>query len=99
MKNVKFLLALLICFFGCSAVSAQTLTVTGKVLDNDGLEAIGATVRIKGNPKVGTITDLDGKYSIQAKPKDIPGFLLYRNGYAGGSGKREKGNRCAVEAG
>lgn len=71
MKNVKFLLALLICFFGCSAVSAQTLTVTGKVLDNDGLEAIGATVRIKGNPKVGTITDLDGKYSIQAKPKDI----------------------------
>ena len=74
MKNVKFLLALLallICFFGCSAVSAQTLTVTGKVLDNDGLEAIGATVRIMGNPKVGAITDLDGKYSIQAKPKDI----------------------------
>lgn len=71
MKNVKFLLTLLICFSGCLTLSAQNLTVTGRIVDNEGLEAIGATVRVKGDPKVGTITDLNGKYSIQVKPKDV----------------------------
>lgn len=45
-------------------VSAQQLTVTGKVIDATGLEVIGANVTIKGQTGVGTITNLDGHYSL-----------------------------------
>lgn len=40
-------------------------TVTGTVSDEDGSPIIGANVLVKGSvPMVGTITDLDGKYSL-----------------------------------
>lgn len=45
-------------------LKAQSLKVTGKVIDNEGLEVIGASVTIKGVSGTGTITDIDGQYSI-----------------------------------
>ena len=45
-------------------VYAQSITVTGKVVDSDGLEVIGANVTLKGAPGVGAITDLDGHSTI-----------------------------------
>lgn len=50
---------------------AQSLTVTGKVIGEDGIEVIGASISIKGQNTIGTITDIDGKYSIQADAKDV----------------------------
>lgn len=47
--------------------SAQS-KVTGTVTDANGETVIGATVKIKGVNGVGTVTDLDGKFSINAKP-------------------------------
>lgn len=44
--------------------------ITGEVLDNTGEPIIGATVKLKG-AKVGSITDVDGKFSIKAKEGDI----------------------------
>ncbi|MCQ2148085.1 MAG: SusC/RagA family TonB-linked outer membrane protein [Bacteroidales bacterium] len=44
-------------------LSAQNITVKGKVSDANGEPIIGAAVIIKGS-KTGTSTDLDGKYSI-----------------------------------
>ena len=44
-------------------VLQQTGTVTGKVVDRNGEPVIGATVSIKGTIN-GTITDIDGNYSI-----------------------------------
>lgn len=48
-------------------------TITGIVSDDQGLSLPGATVRINGQDK-GTITDIDGKYSIKVSEGDI---LLY----------------------
>lgn len=48
-------------------------TITGIVSDEQGLSLPGATVRINGQDK-GTITDVDGKYSIKVSEGDI---LIY----------------------
>lgn len=55
----------------CAAVQAQDMTISGKVIDDTGLEVIGANIRIKGNANVGTITDLEGRYTITAKANDV----------------------------
>ena len=47
-------------------VFAQNVNVTGKVTDQSGEPVIGATVMLSSNQTVGTLTDLDGKYSISA---------------------------------
>ena len=41
--------------------------VTGTVLDDSGEPAIGASVKLANNPKIATVTDIDGLYSI-----DVP---------------------------
>ena len=46
---------------------SQTGTVQGKITDDKGEALIGATVLLKGTT-VGTITDMDGNYSISALP-------------------------------
>ncbi|SHF44830.1 SusC/RagA family TonB-linked outer membrane protein [Dysgonomonas macrotermitis] len=51
-------------------VFAQTKTVTGTVVDEQGYEVIGVSVSVKGSA-TGTITDMDGKFSINASPKDV----------------------------
>ena len=54
-----------------TALYAQTHTVSGTVIDKDANEPlIGANVLIKGTT-IGTVTDLDGKYTLQAGDKDI----------------------------
>lgn len=52
-------------------LGAQKKTVTGTVLDGDGLPLIGAGVVFENNPTQGVITDLDGNYSIQAADSDV----------------------------
>ncbi len=49
---------------------AQKTTVSGVVVDNKNESIIGASVLVKGTT-TGTITDIDGKFSIEAAPKDI----------------------------
>ncbi len=43
----------------------QKRQITGRVVDLAGLPLVGATVVEKGNPSHGTITDIDGYYSIE----------------------------------
>ena len=50
-------------------ISAQNVTVKGMVSD-DGGPVIGATVKEKG-ATTGSVTDLDGKYTISVKPGSI----------------------------
>lgn len=47
-----------------SEQNAQDGTVRGQVLDASGLSVIGASVQLKSNLSVGTITDMDGKYEL-----------------------------------
>lgn len=44
-------------------LSQQQKSVTGTILDSDGLPLIGATVQVEGTT-VGTTTDLDGQYEL-----------------------------------
>ncbi|MDL2247170.1 TonB-dependent receptor [Bacteroides sp. OttesenSCG-928-J23] len=59
------LIALFIAFSSLS-LRAQTRTVTGTILDDLNEPVIGASVVVKNDPKVGSITNIDGQYSIQA---------------------------------
>ena len=63
---------------GVSGIYAQSLTVTGKVVDNEGLEVIGGNVTVKGKQNTGTITDINGKYTITVSDpqKDVLVFFL-----------------------
>ena len=51
-----FILLLSLCAFSISAQT--TVTVSGTVTDDTGLEVIGATVIVVGNATHGTVTDL-----------------------------------------
>lgn len=48
----------------------QAKTITGTVVDAGGEPIIGANIRIKGTT-TGTITDIDGNFSIEAEPKSV----------------------------
>ncbi len=48
----------------------QTKTVTGTVLDDAGIPIIGANVLVKGTTN-GTITDLDGNFSLEVSSGDV----------------------------
>jgi TonB-linked SusC/RagA family outer membrane protein len=55
-------------FVGCLctlSLLAQNVQVTGKVTEASTKESLpGVTIQVKGNSAVGTITDMDGNYSI-----------------------------------
>lgn len=59
--------------FVSMSVYAQSVTVTGKVIDSDGYEVIGGSVTIKGAAGVGTVTDINGNYSLKVNDasKDV----------------------------
>lgn len=65
MENISRFLFTAIFLLAGLHIQAQSLSVTGKVVDSDGFEVIGANVTIKGTPGSGTITDLEGKYSLK----------------------------------
>ena len=48
--------------------TAKQFSVAGIVYDDTGEPCIGATVRVKNEPGVGTVSDVDGKFAIKVKP-------------------------------
>lgn len=75
MKNVKLQIQKIPCLvlfmlLGCLTAYAQSgITVRGTVVDSKGEVIIGASVAVKGNKTVGTITDLDGNFKLNV-PND-----------------------------
>ena len=67
-KNMRSWLLMLFAAISLG-VSAQTITVKGNVKDTTGEPIIGASIVEKGNTTNGTITDLDGNYSIKVPAK------------------------------
>lgn len=64
----KLMLLLTCLFVGIGLVTAQTQTVTGTVIsEEDGQPVVGASVLVKGTT-LGTITDIDGNFSISNVP-------------------------------
>ena len=57
--------ALVFCLlFSCVMASAQQFTAKGVVVDSNGEPVIGGGVALKSDPTVGTVTDLDGNFSL-----------------------------------
>lgn len=65
-------LLLLLCTVLCSlTVFAQQVNVKGVVYDPTGDTVPGASVYVKDNTTIGTITDIDGNFSLNAKVGDV----------------------------
>ncbi|SMO41779.1 TonB-linked outer membrane protein, SusC/RagA family [Saccharicrinis carchari] len=71
-KNLLILFVL--CWFPLLG-QAQTNTVTGVVKDQDNLPLPGVSVVLKSDATIGTITDVNGKYTINTSPNDV---LIFR---------------------
>lgn len=56
-------LTFLVAFLSMLAVSAQTKTIKGTIIDEAGQPVAGATVRVKGDPQITTSGD-DGTYTL-----------------------------------
>ena len=72
MKRIFLLITLLSLI--AQGISAQNgnVSVTGRVtsaIDSEPL--IGVTVSVKGNSTQGTVTDIDGKFSIKVTPQSV----------------------------
>ena len=65
MKNIQRILLFAVCLCTAFTVQAQSLTVTGKVIDAEGLKVIGANITLKGASGVGSISDLSGNYRLK----------------------------------
>jgi len=73
-KSILMCLCACICMY---SIQAQN-TISGIISDSDGTPLIGANVLIK-NTTIGTITDIDGAYSLQANPGDV--LVISYTGY------------------
>ncbi len=69
----KMILTLLVCLIGTLVVQAQDKKVSGVVTDNLSSPLIGVSVTIK-NTTTGTVTDFDGRYTLNAKEGDVLEF-------------------------
>ena len=76
-KQISLLLILLIS--SSLNVLAQNKTITGTVRDANDV-VIGASVTIKGNKSLGTITDIEGTYSISV-PESAQELIFSYVGY------------------
>lgn len=61
-------------------VQQQSVKVTGKVTDTNGEAVIGASVVVKGNSTLGTITDFDGNFTLSVPANSQ--LLISYIGYA-----------------
>lgn len=73
----------ILCLFGLSALAQNSQTVKGTVFDKQSEQAlIGVTIELlNSNPAKGAVTDLDGKFSIEAVPLGRQAFRVSYLGY------------------
>ncbi|MCQ2133640.1 MAG: SusC/RagA family TonB-linked outer membrane protein [Bacteroidales bacterium] len=81
MKKARLILAVIAMLAFSLSAYAQQRTVKGTVTaEEDGLPAIGVSVFVKGNTKLGTVTDLDGKFSLSV-PASATQLIVSSLGY------------------
>lgn len=88
--KIKSIFSTILCVIWISGLSAQSLTVTGTVTDENNRPLIGANVSIEKSRK-GTVTNEHGKYSIEAMQGDIIRFS-----YIGYKTQKVKANRKII---
>lgn len=78
MKNMRTVLLFFLVTMISLSISAQNVTVKGTVKDKTGETVIGASVVQKGNTGNGTITDIDGNFTLS-----VPGNATLVVSYVG----------------
>ncbi|MDY6278425.1 MAG: SusC/RagA family TonB-linked outer membrane protein [Bacteroidales bacterium] len=68
-------------FLGAASAFAQTRTVKGTILEEDGLPAIGAYVSVEGVANKGTVTDLDGHFTLEGVPTSAKTLVITHMGF------------------
>ena len=63
-NSIRCLFLAVLLTVSATNVFAQDISVKGKVTDQHGESVVGASVMLSSNQTVGTLTDLDGNYSI-----------------------------------
>jgi len=76
MKKVFLLFTM---FFLCIAISYGQRSVSGTIVDDEGIPVIGANVLIKGST-TGTITDIDGSFALSV-PDDASALQVSYTGF------------------
>lgn len=89
--KIKSIFSTILCVIWISGLSAQSLTVTGTVTDENDQPLIGANVSIEKSRK-GTVTNEHGKYSIETMQGDIIRFS-----YIGYKTQKVKANRKIID--
>lgn len=89
--KIKSIFSTILCVIWISGLSAQSLTVTGTVTDENDQPLIGVNVSIEKSRK-GTVTNEHGKYSIEAMQGDIIRFS-----YIGYKTQKVKANRKIID--
>lgn len=68
MEKIRFVMMSIFLMLVGSVSFAQGNKVSGVVTDNSGEPIIGATIKVKGAASQGTITDIDGNFSLSVAP-------------------------------
>lgn len=95
MKKIQPLILMLFALIAQTGISlAQSGLIHGSVVDETDLDVIGATVRLKSDQKVGTQTDMNGKFAIKAKTGDV--LIISFVGYVTQEVKAKEGMRIKL---
>jgi hypothetical protein len=78
MKRIIICFAILLFY---SLPSFSQGTVRGKITDENGETIIGATIILKANKSIGTITDFDGNFSLAIKDSALQTIIISFVGY------------------
>ena len=78
-QRLILLFTLLLC--SATVAIAQTSKVAGVVVDSQGEPVVGAAVYVEGSQNVGTMTDLDGKFSLNNVPAKAKYIIASSLGY------------------
>ena len=69
------ILLTIMCLFSAT-IFAQNITVRGNVTDGSGESLVGVTVQVEGTG-IGTVTDIDGNFSIPNVPSNAVLTISY----------------------
>lgn len=95
MEKIKTLAMSILMVLISTVAFAQTEQVSGTVTDNNGEPIIGATVLVVGQSGNGTVTDIDGNFTLQAKPGST--LSISYIGYKNQEVKAGKGLKIVLE--
>lgn len=81
-KHIRSNLIVFLLLFFASTVQAQTLRLTGTVVDNNGEPLLGATIRVVGKQDIGTTTDLKGEFALTVPQNSVvsASYIGYKTG-------------------